>query len=379
MTFCSASCAEGKPAAEHKVGPAVAAQPTAMAAPTPAAQRHQAAVIDDDVRSVARTGSRRSKIIAVSGLFVVGGMGVAIFEAVSPSSPSRVDAASERPRDKPPANPTETPESPAAASPPALDAKSLFARAESVLRELMQANSPRLRRVAASALARIGDKAALQVLGESLAAEPSEIGRVEIAYALARGGSELGTATLEKALAHTRRDVRLDASRALIQLKDPAGTKYLRSILDLKTHRIGAAEALAKLKDEQGLKALREVRDDKSSTDENRMRATVALGLAGDASVTEELKTILTDGRFNIGAAWALAALGDKAAIAPLEKQLLMPSMRVAAATWLRRIGYGPDLRVLADALETEADVGRANVAEAILLLAGPAVVAEYD
>ena len=109
------------------------------------------------------------------------------------------------------------------------------------------------------------------------------------------------------------------------------------------------------------------------------MRAQVALGRAGDASVKPALLKILSDRRYNVGAADALAALGDEAAAPALTVQLGLSSMRVQAALWLRRLKQSVDLAPLTLALQTGDEVSRVSVAEALLILAGPESLAERD
>ena len=82
-------------------------------------------------------------------------------------------------------------------------------------------------------------------------------------------------------------------------------------------------------------------------------------------------------------AAIALAGLRDGAARPVLLRQLTLPSLRVGAAVALRRLeatfDVAPLLSQLDEALTTGKDVDRVDVAEAILILTGPAAWAEYD
>jgi hypothetical protein len=149
-------------------------------------------------------------------------------------------------------------------------------------------------------------------------------------------------------------------------------------MLPLDNYRLGAAGLLARLKDEEGLKALRAEMARKSSA-ENVMRAAVALGRAGQVDVQEQLRTIVNDRRYNVGAADALAALDDSAAVEPLRQQLGLSAMRVQAALWLRRMDQKVDLGPLEAALESGDDASRVSAAEALLVLTGPARLAERD
>src|SRR6185295_8123891 len=122
------------------------------------------------------------------------------------------------------------------------------ATARAALTDLLHGDSDRVRRVAAEALARTGDKDAIAVLAELLAAETSDITKLEIAYALGRAGDERGISALVAATKSTRQDVKGDGARNLVLLGDPggAGAKTLASFLDLRTRRLSAAEPLAR-------------------------------------------------------------------------------------------------------------------------------------
>jgi HEAT repeat protein len=227
-------------------------------------------------------------------------------------------------------------------------------------------------------MSRTGDPAALDLLRGLLAEESSQLGKIQIAYALARAGDAPARQSLRQQLDSDRRDARLDAARSLVQLGDDAGRKALRAMLTVDSHRLGAAGLLARLKDEEGIKILRAEMTKKSSA-ENVMRAVVALGRAGEVDVQEQLRTIVYDRRYNVGAADALAALGDQAAVEPLTQQLALSAMRVQAALWLRRLKQKVDLAPLALALQTGDEASRVSAAEALLVLTGPEKLAERD
>src|SRR5690606_6675542 len=127
---------------------------------------------------------------------------------------------------------------------------------------------------------------------------------------------------LREGLSSDRRDVRLDAARALAALGDDSGREALRRLLPNPRQRVGAAGLLARIGDDEGTALLRKAAQERGSSLEVRMRAAVALGLAGDESVRETLRGILADGSYRVGAAEALAALGDEAAVPALEEQL---------------------------------------------------------
>ncbi len=335
------------------------------------------------------TPSRRGRGAFLVILTILFGAGVAfLFIAVWPlggseqrgaAAPRAVEPSAPALQPAPATSPGES-AAPAAAGARAAqpDQGALYRAAVAELGVLSKSSSPRVKRLAAQALARTGDPAALAELRGLLGEEQSQLGRIQIAYALARAGDQAARKELRDQLAVERRDVRLDAARSLVQLGDDSGRKTLRAMLPLDNYRLGAAGLLARLKDPEGIKALRAELSKKSSA-ENVMRAVVALGRAGEVDVQEQLRTIVYDRRYNVGAADALAALGDGAAVEPLTQQLGLSAMRVQAALWLRRLDQKVDLAPLALALETGDEASRVSAAEALLVLTGPATLAERD
>ncbi len=265
------------------------------------------------------------------------------------------------------------------AKPDEIDPEVLYDRAVQSLRELLRSSSPRLQRVAAMALSRTGDAAATEALRSLMRKSDSTLVKVQIAYSLARAGDESGRRALVASLSDRDRDTRLDAASSLVRLGDDAGAGVLRNLLSYRRFRVGAAGLLARLGDERGLAALRSALHDDGVSNEIKMRATVALGVAGDDSVKNGLIAILDEGKYQVGAAQALAALGDRVAVPALTKHLGLDSFRVSAALSLRRLGEKVDLEPLAVALQTGNDVARVTSAEAILILTGPKKLAEID
>lgn len=231
------------------------------------------------------------------------------------------------------------------------------------------AGGTRFQRLAGIALARIQNPSAVARLTELLAIEDSDLSRIDIAYGMALGGESKGRDYLVNELKNKRRDVRIDAARRLAELGDDAGRKTLVQMLSVRSHRLGAASVLAMLDDAEGLAVLSKTLNDKGETDENRMRAAVGLGRAGDQSARELLLEILHEGRYVVDAAGALAALGDKEAVPALERQLELSAMRVAAAESLRAMGAEVDLTIIATAMTSANEDGRIAAAEAILIL----------
>jgi len=261
-------------------------------------------------------------------------------------------------------------------------------RARTALRAQLKSNSPRVQRMAAMALARTQDAEARDALATALASETNDTTKIDLAYALARGNDPRGTqallALLGKARAATdRRDPRLEVGTRLARLGDKRAVAVLESYLDVTQNRLGVAEVLAPLGEPKALKALDQVRaDDKSAPDE-KARATIALGLAGKQDVAPALREMLPDARQNFFASVALAGLHDEAARPVLVKELDIPSLRVQAARALRRLA--PDAKVtdllppLLAGLDSNKDTEQVQIAEAILLLAGPVAWSEHE
>jgi HEAT repeat protein len=330
-----------------------------------------------------RRGRGRAAFLVILTILFGAGVAFVLIEVLPLGGSEQRGAAAPR-AIEPAGSPVEAPvesspqAAPAERSVPPVDRDALYRAAVTELGVLAKSSSPRVKRLAAQALARTGDAAALTELRGLLGEEQSQLGRIQIAYALARAGDQVALKELRVQLNVERRDVRLDAARSLVQLGDDSGRKTLLAMLPLANYRLGAAGLLARLKDPDGIKALRAEMTKKSSA-ENVMRAVVALGRAGQSDVQEQLRTIVHDRRYNVGAADALAALGDAAAVEPLTRQLGLSAMRVQAALWLRRLDQKVDLAPLALALETGDDASRVSAAEALIVLTGPAKLAERD
>lgn len=266
-----------------------------------------------------------------------------------------------------------TPDAPPA--PTAPDPSAAVQRAQKVLHDTLASESPRVQRMAAAALARTHDAAAIDLLAAALAKETIDVAKLELAYALARGGDERGHAALVAGLGSGRRDVKLEAGRRLAQLGDAKAAPVLQSYLEVSQLRLGAAEQLAYLQDKQALAALDAIRADAKTSRDEHARATIALGIAGRKDVIPDLQALLKDSHFNAFAASALAQLGDPTARAVLGEQLAVPSLRVEAARALRRLDPqldpAPLLAELLSALASNKDTEQVQSAEAILLLAG--------
>jgi YHS domain-containing protein len=270
----------------------------------------------------------------------------------------------------------------APAAPP-LTPQVALQKATTVLVAQLKSDSPRVQRLAASALARAGDKAALEVLTKAMATESSDIAKIDMAYVLARSGEKLGTDALMAALGGGKRDPKLEAGRRLALLGDKRAVNVLGSYLSVEQLRLGTAEQLAYLADPKAIEVLDKVLADPSSLPDEKARATIALGHAGRADIAPALRELLTDDRQNAFAAQALANLHDEAARPVLVSQLGIPSLRVKSARALRHLAPDADVSALLPplvaALDSNKDTEQVQIAEAVLLLAGPATWSERE
>jgi HEAT repeat protein len=230
------------------------------------------------------------------------------------------------------------------------------------------------RRMAAGALARTGDQAAIALLAELLEREPSESARLEISYHLARAGDARGTARLVAALTHRNLDHRHEAARWLARLGDQRAVPVLTAAMAYGQFRLQAAEVLAHVADPGAIKALEVIRGAPGASADEKARATIALGRVKRAGA-DELRALLNDKRY-AEAAPVLLENGDAAARPILHLQLALEHFCVEAARALRRFGDDTDradgLRTLLGALGGGGPTAQIRAAEAILVLAGP-------
>lgn len=315
-------------------------------------------------------------VIAVAGLayvkFARQGKPGAKPEATLPSTPATVGDAAPSATD--------------AVTPSAADVK---ARALQVLTELMESSAPRVQRVAAGALARTGDANAIRKLHTLIASEQSALAKLEMSYAIARGGDKSGRLLLQQALTSTGRDQKGDAATLLVQLHDggeTAAVATLTGFLSISQHRLSAAETLAPLRTPAAIKVLDEMAISTTIPADQRSRAIIALAHAGRRDVIPQLTKLLTDPLYNADAAIALAALGEVSAAPVLREQLRLTSLQVAAARSLRKLAVtapsvlpAETIVALSDALQGDKDTVRAGAAEVVLLLTGDAAWTEFE
>ena len=258
-----------------------------------------------------------------------------------------------------------------------------LASATVILQQALASQPPRVQRLAASALARTGDTVAIAALVAALAKETSDIAKIEILYALARGGDKRGVDGLVAALDGTRRDVKSEAAGRLALLGDKRALPTLMQLLDISQLSLGAAEQLGFLADPKGIKALEAVRADAKATDDEKARATIALGYANKAEIAPALHEMLTDTRQNAFAAAALANLHDPAGRPILVQQLETTGLGPRAARALRQLepqlDATPILPPLLTKLKSAKDTNQIEAAETVLLLTGPAAWSAHE
>ncbi len=329
-------------------------------------------------RAEGERGGRRllTALLALAVLGAGGFLAYRTFFRPGADAPAPADAA-----------PPEPP-APDAAPTPEQQRASALERATGVLRAYAKAEAPAgdaagaqalARRMAVGALSRTGDADAIAILAGLLDKEPIESARLEIAYDLARAGDRRGTDRLVAALAHRNVEHRYEAARWLALLGDQRAVPVLTGAMAFGQLRLQAAGALAYLAHPGALKLLEQTRAAPGATDEDKAKATIALGRAKRATA-DELRALLPDKR-NAEAAAVLAELGDVTAKPALYEQLGYEHSRVEAARALRRFGDEGDrldgLPTLLAALGGDGATARIRAAEAILLLAGPATWSE--
>jgi HEAT repeat protein len=252
-----------------------------------------------------------------------------------------------------------------------------IARAKDILRRYLKAESPRVQRLAAAALSRSGDEEAIDALVAMLAAEPSEVGKTELAYYIARAGDKRGIEALVAAASPMKRETKHEAGRRRALRGDPRAGKVHEGSLTYPQFRLGVSEALAFVREPRALDILNHTLTDAASLPDDKARAAIALGWAGQPSAAPALRELVKSDRDKALAAHALANLHDEAARPELEGQLALPSLRVRAARALRLLSpardTSPYIQQLVAALATEKDTDQIDAAEALLILAGPA------
>jgi HEAT repeat protein/YHS domain-containing protein len=269
---------------------------------------------------------------------------------------------------------------------PTVQLASALVQAQVALNDMLKSKSLRLRRMAAAALARTGDETAMTALASVSAEVEGDLAKAEIAYAMARGGNAKGRDELAQRMNTTRRDAKADAARLLAQLGDPRAIPVLKDFLDITQHSLSAAEQLARSKDPSAIPALQKIMAKPELSSDEKSRVTIALAVAGQGDVIPAVEQMLSDQRFNHGAAVALAALGKGIAARTLRDQLGVAALRVQAARSLRLLSVRDPSVAVAESLpgllvelKADKDTARASAAEALLLLTGDPAWGAYE
>jgi hypothetical protein len=237
-------------------------------------------------------------------------------------------------------------EPPTPPRPPPLDGPAAASLAHQTLTDHLHDTSQRVQHLAATALARTADPAALAALAADLGLAPaaaappletSDLAKLDLAYALARGGDARGAERLAAGLRSLRGDVRDEAARLLVLLGDARGVPHLLDLLQIAQRRLGAAEQLVHLREPHALRVLDQLRADPKTSADDRARATIALGVAGRADVAPALRAMLADLHES-----AFAARRARRAPRPRRARRARAAARLAGAPRARRAGASP-------------------------------------
>ena len=273
---------------------------------------------------------------------------------------------------------------PVAVTPEAPTAESAIREAQKLLLDAIQNGTDRVQRLAAPALGRTGDPAAVAALQKAVKAERVAAARFKLAYALARAGDKSGREALVAGLALPDRSDKLDAARQLARLGDDRGKPLLQSLLSMAQHRLRAAEELARFKDPEALKLLEQIRNDTESSVDEKATATIALYRAGNAKLEADVKQLLEVQSWRVPASYALAEIARDASVKAelVELATRGVGVKVRAACALKKL-VGADTAELVppllQALSSEKDQEQFFAAEAILILLGDPQWSEYE
>ena len=376
---CSVDCAErlrrGEPTPASAPGAAEPAGPSGAGRPSRAAGE----------RGAASAGDRSPRMRRLSTLALLGASGLAVATvgvyllvahgragAHSPDSADqrlapmvRVGTRAVQPPRREPRPRTARPRDPPTDG--SRTVLSLRQRSWRVLESYLASRVVRFRLTAADVLAEQKDQAAIGTLRRALGDELWTTRRLA-AEALARLGHAEGIAALKAALKAKRRPIQWASAFALARCGDPSGETLLKQLAYFRKHRLTSYEALARLGDADSLKYLRRVLRTSQAPDD-RLRAAVALGLAGDRSGLPVLRKRLHDPVLHFGVALALQKLGVPAAQVALRRALNHNALRVQAARALRAYGAISDVDRMVPDLTSAAPEAQVTAAGAIVIL----------
>jgi HEAT repeat protein len=255
-------------------------------------------------------------------------------------------------------------------------------QATDLLRKYLADGSPRVQRLAAAALGRTGDPAAIAALQQGIKEEKALAARFKLAYDLARAGDKSGRELLVAGLQSPQRSDKLDAAMHLARLGDERAKPLLTSTLEIAQNRIQAAKELLRFHDPAAEKLLETIRTSAQSSEEERATATLALYTSGKTELGPDVKKLLDNESWKAFAAYALGEMKDEAGKPVLVEQITNGvGVKVRAAWALKKlVGDASDdlLAPLHAAMGSAKDQEQIYAAEALLILAGDPRWSEY-
>jgi HEAT repeat protein len=255
-------------------------------------------------------------------------------------------------------------------------------QATDLLRKYLGDGSPRVQRLAAAALGRTGDPAAVAALQQALKQEKVLAARFKLAYELARAGDKSGREVLFAGLQSPQRSDKLDAAMHLARLGDERAKPLLTSTLEIAQNRIQAATELLRFHDPAAEKLLETIRTDPKASAEEKATATIALYRNGKADLAADVKKLLENESWKAFAAYALGENKDEAGKPVLVEQITNGvGVKVRAAWALKKLVGDPSDDLIAPlytAMGSAKDQEQIYAAEALLILAGDPRWSEY-
>ncbi|NEO82061.1 HEAT repeat domain-containing protein [Moorena sp. SIO4G3] len=226
-----------------------------------------------------------------------------------------------------------------------------------------------VRKIAAAALGKIGTEVAIKPLIKCLYDDHDNV-RWRAAAALGEMGTEATIEPLIKCLDDDHDYVRISAASALGKIGTEATIEPLIKCLDDDDYfvRVSAASALGEIGTEATIESLIKCLDD----DHNyvRLRAAVALGEMGTEATIEPLIKCLDyhHSSVRISAAYALGEIGTEVAIEPLIKCLDNDEylVRISAAYALGKMGTKAAIQPLIKCLDDQHSSVRSSAASAL-------------
>ncbi len=196
--------------------------------------------------------------------------------------------------------------------------------------------------------------------------------RRKAAVALARVGRADGLEALRRDSRSQFSSTAFMAATELARLGDRSSMPVMKRFMAYTETRMAAAEAAVFIQYEPAFILLwQTVRFGKRPGD--RARAAAALAAAGDARAREVLAELFDDGQFRFMAALGLGRLKDPRAVPVLRKALSNTALRLESAILLRDFGKEEYYRDVIGDLESEHAPTRISAAAAVYVLTVPA------